>query len=56
MEVLFNHYGFSGAFLVLGGIALHFCVGAALFRPLDLQQKIMKSERYPLSLLLVDLG
>ena len=46
MEVLFNHYGFSGACLILGGIALHFCVSAAFFRPLDLHQRILKSERY----------
>ncbi|CAG0897980.1 unnamed protein product [Darwinula stevensoni] len=36
MEHLVEQYGFRGAMLVLGGLLLHVCLGASLFRPLPL--------------------
>ena len=36
MEHLVEQYGFRGSMLVLGGLLLHVCLGASLFRPLAL--------------------
>ena len=45
MEVLFDFYGFAGAFLVLSGITAHFCISGAFFRPLELHHRIVRNER-----------
>ncbi len=34
MLYLFEKYGFEGAMLIIGGVTLHCCIGALLFRPL----------------------
>lgn len=45
VEMLFETYGFFGAFFILGGIALHFFVVAFLYRPLFLHRKIVLTGR-----------
>ena len=35
-EAIFNQYGFTGMFLILGGLMLHGCVAALLYRPIKL--------------------
>jgi MFS family permease len=35
IEVLFNHYGFSGAFIILSAICFNNCISGALYRPLE---------------------
>ena len=47
-ESLFSHYGYTGAFLVLSAVALHYCVSGALFRPLELHRQIAAHFRYGL--------
>ncbi|PVD22172.1 hypothetical protein C0Q70_17977 [Pomacea canaliculata] len=45
VEMLFEQFGFSGAFLMLSGIALHLCIVAALFRPLFIHRSIVIGDR-----------
>ena len=39
--LLFQQYGFTGMFLVLGACSLHICVAGALFRPLTLSTRVL---------------
>lgn len=40
IEVVFNHYGFVGAFIIIGGITLNLTVFGILMRPLSAQRRI----------------
>ena len=42
VTVMFDHYGYSGTMLLLGGILLHALISAALFRPLTLSKTDMQ--------------
>ena len=45
VDFLFEEFGFSGAFLVLGGLSLNFCVVAMLYRPLFVHRRIVLGAR-----------
>ncbi|KAK7471588.1 hypothetical protein BaRGS_00035751, partial [Batillaria attramentaria] len=45
VELLFEEFGFQGAFLILGGVALNVCVVAAIYRPLSLHRSIVIGQR-----------
>ncbi|XP_045195972.2 monocarboxylate transporter 4-like [Mercenaria mercenaria] len=45
IELFFNYYGYSGTFLILAAIISNFFVCGALFRPLELQWKLMEYDR-----------
>ena len=42
---LFEKFGFSGAFFILGGLSLNFCVVAMLYRPLFVHRRIVLGKR-----------
>lgn len=44
-QFLFDNYGFQGAFLIFGGIALNTNLAAMLYRPLSMHYLFMKSSR-----------
>ena len=41
--LLFKQYGFTGMFLILGACSLHICVAGALFRPLKVSTRVLKT-------------
>ncbi|XP_061524012.1 monocarboxylate transporter 2 [Phycodurus eques] len=43
-QYLFNHFGWSGSFLILGGLLLNCCVAGSLMRPLGPPPSKMKKE------------
>ncbi|WAR19507.1 MOT12-like protein, partial [Mya arenaria] len=45
VEIMFNHYGFQGTFLILAGVMSNFFVCGALFRSLEMQKQIIKTDR-----------
>ncbi|XP_045195877.2 monocarboxylate transporter 9-like isoform X2 [Mercenaria mercenaria] len=45
VELLFQHYGFQGTFLILSGFALNILVSSALFRPIELHRKLTSPNR-----------
>ncbi|XP_052766607.1 monocarboxylate transporter 4-like [Mya arenaria] len=45
VEIMFNHYGFEGTFLILTGVISNFFICGVLFRSLELHKKIMKQDR-----------
>ena len=45
VDFLFEEFGLSGAFLVLGGLSLNFCVVAMLYRPLFVHRRIVLGAR-----------
>ncbi|XP_061163984.1 monocarboxylate transporter 11-like [Saccostrea echinata] len=46
VEILFQNFGFTGAFILLAAFGLQSCVSGALFRPLALQNRITKRKPY----------
>lgn len=44
-QFLFDTYGFQGAFLILGGIALNTNLAAMMYRPLSMHYLLMQSSR-----------
>ncbi|XP_052768014.1 monocarboxylate transporter 12-like [Mya arenaria] len=44
VEIMFNHYGFQGTFLILAGVMSNFFVCGALFRSLEMQKQIIKTD------------
>ncbi|CAG5126709.1 unnamed protein product [Candidula unifasciata] len=44
-QFLFDNYGFQGAFLIFGGIALNTNVAAMVYRPLSMHYRFMKRSR-----------
>lgn len=46
IDVLFEHYGFQGTFVIMGGLALNLFVTGALFRPLSMHRNIVLGIRY----------
>lgn len=45
VEWLFQEYGFQGAFLILGAVAVNLCIAAALYRPLFVHRNIVLGSR-----------
>ena len=45
VEWLFQHFGFQGAFLIMGAVALNSCIVAALYRPLFVHRNIVLGGR-----------
>ncbi|XP_070177130.1 uncharacterized protein [Littorina saxatilis] len=45
VEFLFEEFGFQGAFLILGGIALNLCFVAMLYRPLFVHRHVVLGRR-----------
>ncbi|XP_044535150.1 monocarboxylate transporter 2 [Gracilinanus agilis] len=43
-QFLFNHFGWKGSFLVLGGLLLNCCVAGSLMRPIGPQQAPVKKD------------
>lgn len=50
IELLFNYYGFFWTFVILSAVISNFFVCGALFRPLELQWKLMEYKRLVQSL------
>lgn len=45
VELLFQHYGYRGTFLILSGFALNIVVASALFRPIELHRRLISLKR-----------
>ncbi|KAH9512313.1 hypothetical protein Btru_039143 [Bulinus truncatus] len=45
VEFLFEHYGFTGAFMIIGALEMNGLVAAMLFRPLSTHLRFLKSVR-----------
>ncbi|KAL5012258.1 hypothetical protein ScPMuIL_010809 [Solemya velum] len=42
IEILFDYYGFTGAFILLGSLIIHLCLCGALYRPLHVHHQIQR--------------
>ena len=45
METLLPRFGFKGSVLILGACMLHICLSAVIYRPIEIHQAIVESER-----------
>lgn len=45
VELMFDHYGFAGTFIILSAVIANFLVCGALYRPLELQRQILENDK-----------
>ena len=45
MQFVFDNYDFTGSFLILSGVALHWSLTAMLYRPLSMHQRFIRTSK-----------
>ena len=45
VQAMLEEYGIPGTYLMMGGLQLHSCISAMLYRPLETQREFMRLER-----------